>query len=272
MIFVDEYDIPENVTELNSLIHKWDDRKNGPKNFHVYDYKDIRVIYHVETKYDKKEHVYHQMDEILICKGDEVIAKHKPHLDPYVSYDKHILTLSSDGEIWVYDLENNKELVYPQGIVAFYQSTDVNEARYEIKNNKTIPISEDLIFITGDGCPWGCESDDIYFSLILDYNLNVVRYTQECGNDDYDASEDYDPNYVYFIVGSDFVRMPRDEYFDFKLDPDEVEIYVIPTDNTEPHFEHSGKINTILTQYNILKMETYDSLSNAQYWASRDRL
>ena len=267
-----EEDIIESITDLNRDIHQWDAHKKGPKDFPVYKYKDIYVEYHCEDQEKEDDHhCLYQMDEIRIYKNKELIKTHKPHLDPYVSYDKHILVLSSDGEIWVYDLENNKELTYPQGIVAFYQSVEVEEAEYRTEGNTRVPVKEDRIWISGDGCVWGCESDDIYFNLFLDYDLNVIKYNEDYGSTDYDARDDYDSEYVYFFIDGDFVRMPRQDHFNYTLDPEAVEIYVIPTDNREPYFEHNDKVKDILDHNNLLQNDDmYDSLSEAQYWASRD--
>lgn len=170
---------------INRMIHQYDEHKNGSKDFLIYEYEDYKIIYHKESKLQEGSLCcYIQLDQLYVYKNNELIMEHHPRLDPWFSWEKNIITLSSDGEIWVYDLLKNKELSFAQGIVAFYQCTEVEEIQYYIENDQRIPYGDARIVIEGDGCPWGCESDEIHFALILDYDLNVIDYSESRNDDD----------------------------------------------------------------------------------------
>lgn len=126
-----------------------------------------------------------QMDEIRIFNyRNRQIAKYSPHLDPYVQARKNILSVTSDGECWVYDFASQKELTIKMPIVAFYHSIYESD-KYD-----------DAFVITGTGCPWGCESYEVEFELHIDEEtLEVLEDTYhypDDDDDDYEEDEDDD--------------------------------------------------------------------------------
>lgn len=121
-----------------------------------------------------------QMDEIRIYNYQNgEIAKYHPHLDPYVQARKNILSVTSDGECWIYDFASQKELTIEMPIVAFYHQIEESEEY------------DDAFVITGIGCPWGFESYEVAFEIHIDENtLEILETTYQYPEDDKDEDDD----------------------------------------------------------------------------------
>ena len=153
----------------------------------LHTYNDRYVVYISCSVRMPDPFKYHsQMDQVMIFdKNYHLIAKHSPALDPYVDADKNILSVTSDGKCWVYDLDKDKEVLIDMPIVAFDHEIETS-TEYTTKH---IP---NAFVISGTGCPWGCESCEVSFELYIDKDTFECVDTVYIYPDDEDSEEDED--------------------------------------------------------------------------------
>lgn len=173
---------------LNDKIREHKDYEKYKKDHYpvavlLHQYGDYAVVYvDCSVKMPEPFGWYSQMDTLYIYKkGYHCIAHHSPALDPYVDVHDNIVSVTSDGKCWIYDMDKEKELLIRMPIVAFDHYIDVDD-------------DEPGVFkISGTGCVWGCESDEIPFTLTINKEtLEVIDEDYDWGDDDDDEEESED--------------------------------------------------------------------------------
>ena len=171
--------MPENDYELNKKIHKWEDDPSKEILLDLGEAYDYTIKYVKRCKKDKESNCWHQLDELHIYKGDELIASHHTHLDPYITIKDNIVCMTSDGECWVYDLKTNKENAISMPIVAFDHYIDFSE-----EQRQNIP---NTFVVSGEGCYWACEAWPQGFEIYIDKDT-----LEEKRQDVWDEEDGYD--------------------------------------------------------------------------------
>ena len=145
--------------------------KEENKAVTLYSYKKYSVIY-IKGKVEMPDPVgcFVQLDTIYIYNEYRCIASYKPHLDPYVCVKDNIVSLTSDGECWIYDLDQKKELIIPMPSVAFDHSIEDDSEFFCSASASDYEHRDDVFCIEGTGCPWGLESCEVSFNLYIDRN------------------------------------------------------------------------------------------------------
>lgn len=137
----------------------------------LHDYKEKSAFYSkCSVKMPEDFCGYMQIDEVWIFNEKQRrVDRYSPHLDPYVQAKDNILSVTSDGECWIYDFDKMEHLNIEMPIVAFYHNI------YETDENDNEELANCFV-ITGVGCPWGFESYEIAFKLYIDKeNFKLVK-------------------------------------------------------------------------------------------------
>lgn len=169
-----------NACEINQAIHTKHLDIGTERIIDVWSDDQFKIIY-VELSVRREgedPNCLYQRDELRIYKDDNLIARHSPHLDPYVTVTNGIVCMTSDGECWLYDLNRNIESTIGMEIVAFWHRLEFDSdgsLRKEIPNT---------FCVEGSGCYWGFESWPQGFEYYID------KDTLECVDSEVWAEEE----------------------------------------------------------------------------------
>lgn len=174
----------ENAYEINGKIHKFYDDVGIERLIDVYEKDDVKVVYSkLSAKREgDKYNCRYQRDELMVYKDGKLIARHRPHLDPYVTVEGNIVCMTSDGECWLYDLDSGKESAIEMPIVAFKHRIE-----FELGGDSTHKEFPNAFCVLGEGCYWGGES------WPQDFEYYISRDTLKCIDCDvWDQEEGYE--------------------------------------------------------------------------------
>lgn len=152
----------ENEYSLNKEIHKWEDDPSKTKVILLHEDDKVKLYYTKQhIKKDPDSNCWTQVDVLAVdIKDKNITVTHKPHLDPYVSFEENIVCMTSDGECWVCDINTGKENSIPMSIVAFDHYIDFDEDQRRIIPNTFV--------VSGTGCYWACEQWPQDFEIYVD--------------------------------------------------------------------------------------------------------
>lgn len=171
--------------KLNREIHKWEDNPAEPKVILLHEDDRIKLYYTKQhIKKDPNSNCWSQIDVLSVeLKDKGLTITHKPRLDPYVSMENNIVSMTSDGECWVLDINTGKENSIPMPIVAF-------DHYIEFEDCDKFP---NTFLISGSGCCWGCEADEQGFEIYIDKDtLEELDYNDWFYNDDWNDEDEED--------------------------------------------------------------------------------
>ena len=149
--------------KLNREIHKWEDNPAEVKIIPLYEDDKVKLYYTKQhIKKDPDSNCWTQVDVLAVdIKDKNLTITHQPHLDPYVTFEKNIVCMTSDGECWVCDIETGKENSIDMPIVAFSHEIDFDTEG----QRRTIP---NTFLVYGTGCYWACEQWEQGFEIYID--------------------------------------------------------------------------------------------------------
>jgi len=172
--------LPEEY-KLNQEIHQWEKDPSKTKVISLFEDNKVKLYYTKQCIKGTENGCWHQQDVLAVeIKDKNLTLTHQPHLDPYVSIEKNIVCMTSDGECWVCDLNTGKENSIPMSIVAFDHYIDFDTEG----QRRTIP---NTFLISGTGCYWGCEMYEQGFEIYIDKDT-----LEEKEQDVWDMEEGYE--------------------------------------------------------------------------------
>lgn len=170
----------ENEYNLNKEIHKWEDDPLAIKTVQLFEDDKVKLYYTKRHTKDENSNCYCQQDVLAVeLKDKGITIIHKPHLDPYVSFEENIVCMTSDGECWVCDINTGKENSIDMPIVAFNHYID-----FDADQRRIIP---NTFVVSGTGCYWGCEAYEQGFEIYIDKDT-----LEEKEQDVWDEEEGYE--------------------------------------------------------------------------------
>jgi hypothetical protein len=170
----------ENEYSLNKEIHKWEDDPLATKTVPLFEDDKVKLYYTKQHTKDENSNCYCQQDVLAVeLKDKGITITHKPHLDPYVSFEENIVCMTSDGECWVCDTNTGKENSIDMPIVAFDHYIDFDADQRRIILNTFV--------VSGTGCYWGCEAYEQGFEIYIDKDT-----LEEKEQDVWDEEEGYE--------------------------------------------------------------------------------
>ena len=172
----------KNAYEINREIHKFYNDIGIERLINVYEKDDVKIVYSKLAVKRENDDCRYQKDELRVYKGDKLVAEHHPHLDPYVTVEKNIVCMTSDGECWLYDLDSGKENAIEMPIVAFDHSME-----FELDGEYPHKAFPNAFCVLGEGCYWACEA------WPQDFEYYIDKSTLECIDwDVWDQEEGYE--------------------------------------------------------------------------------
>lgn len=165
---------------LNKEIHKLEKNPLDIKVIPLFEDDRVKLYYTKQNTKDEDSNCYHQQDVLTVeLKDKNLTITHRPHLDPYVSFEENIVCMTSDGECWVCDTTTGKENSIPMPIVAFSHYIDFDKDQRRIILNTFV--------VSGTGCYWGCEACEQGFEIYIDKNT-----LEEKAQDIWDEEDGYE--------------------------------------------------------------------------------
>lgn len=89
----------ENEYSLNKEIHQWEKDPLKTKVISLFEDDKVKLYYTKQRTKNEESGGYIQRDVLAVeIKDKNLTITHAPHLDPYVSIEKNIVCMTSDGE------------------------------------------------------------------------------------------------------------------------------------------------------------------------------
>jgi hypothetical protein len=173
--------------KINQEISSWPKNPEEGRIIPIYEDSIVKIYYAKKAERREKDSAcWTQVDGLTVeLKEKGITITHKPHLDPYVTFEENIVCMTSDGECWVCDVDTGAESSISMPIVAFTNMIDFEEVNDEYPNT---------FVIRGSGCYWGCEAYEQGYEIYIDKDTLEERYqdvwdVEGCGDEEEGSDE-----------------------------------------------------------------------------------